>query len=132
MKTLISQLVSAHAWSITVTPAYRDECSAKIRRLESMLPSGSGIDNGTTVIECTPTKVVMECGFHHMDEHGYYNGWTHHRITVTPTFAGIVVKVSGRDRNGIKEYLADTYATCLESEVIGTTDSSTRPEALTA
>ena len=121
MKTLIAQLVAAHAWNETVTPAYRDQCKAKIRQLESYLPSGSGIDNGTTVIECTPTKVVLECGFHHMDEHGYYNGWTHHRITVTPTFAGIVVKVSGSNRNWIKEYLADTYATCLESECTLTT-----------
>jgi len=116
MKTLVAQLVAAHAWNQTVNDQYRNQCETKIRRLESMLPRGSGIDNGTTVVECTPTRVILECGFHHMNEHGYYDGWTHHRITITPTFAGIVVKVSGKDRNQIKEYLADTYSACLESE----------------
>lgn len=117
-RTLIQELVAAHAWSRTVTPAYRDECDARITRLEKMLPSGSGIDSGTQVIECTPTKVVLECGFHHMNDAGMYDGWTKHRITVRPAFQGIDVTVSGRDRNGIKDYLCDTYRTVLESEVI--------------
>lgn len=118
MKTLIQELVSAHAWSRTVTPAYRDECDARIARLEKMLPSGGGIDNGTQVIECTPTKVVLECGFHHMNDAGMYDGWTKHRITVRPAFHGIDVTVSGRDRNRIKEYLADTFYNAMQSEVV--------------
>lgn len=74
-------------------------------------PSGSGIDCGTTLCEdeCTPTRLVFACSFHHMNDVGMYSGWTEHVVTITPTFEGVHVAVSGRNRNGIKDYLADVY-----------------------
>jgi hypothetical protein len=75
-------------------------------------PSGSGIDNGTTLDydASTPDKLVFHTAFHHMDDGGGYDGWTEHTITVRASLAfGIDVRISGRDRDGIKEYLGDTY-----------------------
>lgn len=81
-------------------------------------PSGSGIDCGTTLAEqvCSATRIELYCEFHHMDQHGYYDGWTRHPITITPAFDGISMKVGGRDRNGIKEYLAEVYYDWARSE----------------
>lgn len=75
------------------------------------LPSGSGIDSGTKIdIErCTPYRVVLTAGFHHMNKDGMYDGWTEHTITVTPSFSGMDITISGRNRNDIKEYLHDVF-----------------------
>ena len=74
-------------------------------------PSGSGIDTGTELdLEATnENRIVFTCGFHHMDENGCYDGWTEHKILIKPTFAGFDIRVTGRDRNQIKEYLADEF-----------------------
>lgn len=74
-------------------------------------PSGSGIDTGTELdLDATnENKIVFTCGFHHMDENGCYDGWTEHKVIITPTFAGFDVRVTGRDRNQIKDYLADEF-----------------------
>lgn len=87
-------------------------------------PSGSGIDNGTRLInDCDelgkrtkPNCLRFDVDFHHMSEHGYYDGWTSHVVTVRPTFHGISVDISGRDRNGIKEYLGEVMCSWLTSE----------------
>jgi sulfite reductase beta subunit-like hemoprotein len=51
-------------------------------------PSGSGIDSGTSLklSECKPDRLVLFTEFHHMDENGTYDGWTQHRVTVTPVW----------------------------------------------
>ena len=89
-------------------------------RLESLvkagLPSGSGFDAGTTLDldASTPYKLVLKTAFHHMDDHGGYDGWTHHTVTVTPTLhSGIDVKISGRDRNAIKAYIGEEFYAAL-------------------
>lgn len=98
----------------TVGDAWRDLRDA----IMCDAPSGSGIDCGTTLCEdkCTPTRLVLACSFHHMNDVGMYSGWTEHTITITPTFDGIDVRIGGRDRNGIKEYLHDVYSAWARSE----------------
>lgn len=87
-------------------------------QLEAMLPSGSGIDNGTHLDRdrSTPNKIVLTFGFHHMDENGYYDGWTDHTLTVRPSLAfGIDLKITGPNRNEIKDYLHETYHHALDT-----------------
>lgn len=81
-------------------------------------PSGSGIDNGTRldVDECTENRLVFTCSFHHMNESGSYDGWTEHRLTVTPSFTGVAIHISGRNRNDIKDYLHAVYSCWLGEE----------------
>lgn len=84
------------------------------------LPRGAGIDNGTTINadRSKPGRLVLDCEFHHMDGNGMYDGWTQHALTATPTFGRDVrIAVGGRDRNGIKDYLADVYQTALTAEI---------------
>lgn len=81
----------------------------------SFLPSGSGWDCGTALDRdaSLPSKLVFYGSFHHMDEQGYYDGWTEHRITVRPAFNGLDVSVSGKDRNGVKDMLVEDFDLAL-------------------
>jgi hypothetical protein len=40
-----------------------------------------------------------------MDENGYYCGWTEHNIILTPNFGSFDMRITGKDKNGIKDYL---------------------------
>ena len=78
--------------------------------LANLLPSGSGFDCGTKLdIEASkPNRLVFITSFHHMDEHGGYDGWTEHKIIVTPSLVyGFELRVTGKDRNDIKDYIAE-------------------------
>lgn len=100
-----------------------DRWTEHIDNLVDMLPSGSGFDNGTKLNEdrSHTCKLVFETSFHHMSDSGMYDGWTEHTVTVTPTFgAGSMdIRVSGRNRNDIKEYIADSFYQALTTEVKG-------------
>lgn len=90
--------------------------------LEKLLPSGSGIDCGTRVVvhESKPGRLVLKAEFHHMNEHGYYAGWTSHKIVVTPCFSGLGIEVrvtGGRNRNDVNTYLHDVYYWALAERV---------------
>ena len=73
------------------------------------LPSGSGFDAGSRIWEVTPYKITIETEFHHMDENGYYDGWTTHKIKAYSTFNGNEIFVTGKDRNHIKDYISETF-----------------------
>lgn len=85
-----------------------------------LLPSGSGVDSGTTIdrVWSKPDRLILQTSFHHMTDHGYYDGWTEHRVAITPSLAhGIEVKIGGRDRNDIKNYLGDLLDETLRQDV---------------
>ena len=90
----------------------------------NLLPSGSGIDNGTTVDfdASKPERLVLTSGFRHMDEHGGYDGWSNHSVIVRPSLQhGIDVRITGRNRNDIKDYLGEVYQESL-SQMCDTND----------
>jgi len=84
-------------------------------RLQSIaadcLPSGSGIDCGTKIDDTSkPDRIVLTFSYHHMNENGYYDGWTEHKCIITPSLSyDYDVRITGRDRNDTKDYLAETY-----------------------
>jgi len=80
-----------------------------------LLPRGSGIDSGTTVDldRSNAQKVVLLVPFHVMNDAGMYDGWRDFVVIVRPAFGGHTVTVTGRDYNGLKEYLGDLYYQAL-------------------
>jgi hypothetical protein len=91
----------------------------RLARLMETAPSGSGFDAGTQIDEDRSDTLVFTTAFHHMNEGGYYDGWTEHTVRVKPSLAwGFDLTVSGRDRNDIKDYIADTFA-CWLNEMVG-------------
>lgn len=85
------------------------------------MPSGSGFDIGTRLdIEASKhgARLVFVTSFHHMHDSGMYDGWTDHTVTVMPSLAfGFELRISGRDRAGIKDYIAEVYQTALTTEL---------------
>lgn len=84
-------------------------------------PQGSGFDAGTELDleKSTGERLVFTTSFHHMNDGGYYDGWTEHTVTVRPSLEmGYQLTVSGRDRNEIKEYIAEIF-----SDILTTTET---------
>ena len=93
-------------------PTHAELGAEALERLESHLPSGSGLDLGPRIDDRSRENhiVISHCDFHHMSEHGFYDGWTEHTVVITPSLAwGIDVRVTGRDRNEIKEYIGEIF-----------------------
>lgn len=87
---------------------------------KSNMPHGSGIDSGTRfdLASSRPDRLVFFTNYHHMNDSGMYDGWTQHEVIVTPSLSrGFDLRITGRDRNQIKEYLHDVYWTAL-SEIV--------------
>jgi hypothetical protein len=88
---------------------HHDTLYAFVRKF---MPSGAGIDTGTgfDFEKSKPDRLVFTTAFHHMDEDGYYDGWTYHDVIVKPSLAfGLDITITGKNRNDIKEYLHETY-----------------------
>jgi hypothetical protein len=99
---------------------FADQHEARLLDLvREHMPSGSGFDSGTHLDfdASHAEKLVFTTSFHHMNSVGYYDGWTEHTVTVTPSFQGFNLRISGRNRNDIKEYIHDTFASALKTEV---------------
>ena len=106
----------------------------QLGQLMKQAPSGSGIDCGTKIrmepnvtnskhsrcynhisLASTGERLIFDTSYHHMDDVGYYDGWTEHTITVTGSLtSGFKLAISGRDRNDIKEYLHEVYSFWLD------------------
>jgi hypothetical protein len=88
--------------------------------VKEYLPSGSGVDSGTTIDleKSTSEKFVFQADFHHMDDFGSYAGWSEHTVTIKPSlFDKFTVSVSGRNRNDIKDHLAEMFYFALREKV---------------
>ena len=91
----------------------------RIEEILESFPSGSGFDNGTKLDfdASGDDKLVFNTAFHHMNDCGMYDGWTEHTVVVTPSLSlGFHVKVTGRDRNGIKDYIAECFSCALNED----------------
>ena len=86
--------------------------------VKEYMPSGSGFDSGTKLLEeSTPNKLMFKADFHHMDENGMYDGWSTHTITVKPSLQfDFVLSVSGEDRDGIKAFIEEAFDAALIDE----------------
>ena len=119
----------------------KDNKEWKLRHKETIenlcrdhLPRGSGFDNGTkfNFDESKPNKLVFDVSFHHMDENGYYDGWSYHQVIVTPDLSsGCDLEVTGEDttkgeskvvnpsidRDDINNYIGDVFYSDLYDEI---------------
>ena len=98
---------------------WMEEHRDRLEKLMDHMPSGSGFDCGTKLSDAsTFEKLIFETSFHHMDDGGGYDGWTEHSVTVLPSLLyGFTTKISGRDRNGIKDYIGEVFEQVLSEEV---------------
>lgn len=122
MRTLVSRIASTLAARENCRRTGNAEWEAKhsetLAAYAEILPSGSGWDNGTSIDEnSTPNRIILSGSFHHMNDGGMYDGWTDHTIIVTPDLAhGFNMRITGRNRNDIKDYLADMFHEAMTAE----------------
>lgn len=136
-KTLIQAIASevSRYRCVSAGDSTREAVASSLDSLDTladMLPSGSGIDCGTKIDleNSTETCVVLALDYHHMDDNGFYCGWSSHQITITPAFDGTALDIECTsndadltcvDEDGnefddsefaidsLHDYLADTY-----------------------
>jgi hypothetical protein len=103
----------------TLKSGWADKHAQRINKLVAdHMPSGSGFDNGTRLDldASTPSKLVFDTAFHHMDQHGYYDGWTEHRIIVTPSLTSAFdLRITGVNRGQIKDLIHDAMHHALSA-----------------
>lgn len=84
------------------------------------MPRGCGFDAGTTLDldSSHPNKLVFVTSYHHMNDCGMYDGWTEHIVTIKPSLAfGFHIRITGSNRNDIKDYIADVFSEALKTEI---------------
>jgi hypothetical protein len=91
---------------------WRDKHEDEILKMLESLPNGLGFDTGIEFDweKSTPLKLVFNFEYHHLNENGYYDGWTQHKLTITPTFGSYGMRITGRDRNQVKGYFYDIFS----------------------
>lgn len=96
-----------------------DKHTDTLHDLEKLLPSGSGIDAGCKIGSgSTHDKIVIEFDYHLMNENGMYERWIDFGLRITPSLCNdFDIHITGRDKDGIKEYLYDLFYDALETEV---------------
>lgn len=91
--------------------------------LMDLLPHGSGIDSSwnTDVEKCGDDRLEFYCAFHHMNEGGYYDGWTEFTVIVKPSLMfGCHVKITGpfpRKYSDTRDYLHEIIEYALTREL---------------
>lgn len=89
---------------------------------QNHLPSGSGFDLGTRInfSKSTGEKLVLDSAIHHMDEGGYYDGWTHFSVIVKPSLVHeITIQIVGRfpRKYDDKDFIHNVFLEALMKEV---------------
>ena len=94
-------------------PEWKERHAGHIEELvDKYLPHGSGFDSGTTFdfVASKPNRLVFFTSYHHMDDSGCYDGWTYHNVIITPDLqSGFNLRVTGRDKRDIKDYIGETF-----------------------
>lgn len=93
----------------------------RIDEIMNTAPHGSGIDDDIVLNrKSTERCLIFDIPFHFMNMNGFYERWYDFKAKVTPCLMfGFDLKITGRDPNGIKDYLYDVINDWLESPYSG-------------
>lgn len=118
---IASMIDAAQRCERTGNTEWYDRHTNRIEYLcKNHMPSGCGVDSGTSFDfnVSNSDKLVFKTSYHHMNEHGYYDGWTDHTVVVRPSLIhGITLHITGRNRNDIKDYLHDLFSNMLCADI---------------
>jgi len=118
------QLFDKHITGSKAKPPYNEYHLNKLNELLDKLPTGSGIDAGSTIAfdECKWDKIVFNSSYHVMDENGFYDGWIDFQVIVRPSFTGFDLKIKPLRRKKyfndyLHDYIFDVFWDALDSEI---------------
>ena len=98
---------------------YEDEIDTIMRNI---FPHGSGIDNGCSFNydKSINNRLVINSGYHCMNENGYYDGWVNFTVTITPDLElDYKLNIVGKfgKYTHIKEYLYELFHNSFNTEI---------------
>lgn len=130
----IASLVDARRRCIAANNGeWKDRHAEDIRTLcKDFLPQGSGVDTGVQLDldESKGERLVFGTAYHHMNDGGMYDGWTEHRVIIMPSLQhDFDIRITGRDRNDIKDYLAEVIGCSMRQGVWQTHDGEWHTDA---
>ena len=103
------------------TNRYEDEIDNIMR---NHFPYGSGVDNGCTFNyeKSCGNRLVINSGYHCMNENGYYDGWVNFTVTLTPDLE-LDYKLNIRGNFGkyrhVKDYLYQIFDDSFSQNIGG-------------
>ncbi len=98
------------------------DCEEKLEKLETLLPSGSGIDSGTKINleDSKPNMIILDSSYHVMAD-GYYTHWIDFEVIVLPSLSFpfmLDIDAAWDDGNDdIQDHLYQTYEMNLSEEL---------------
>lgn len=119
---VLANAIQAYNNCVKSHNAYLSVWAERIQECENLLPHGSGLDSGCKIDlkASNENRIVINTSFHHLNEVGFYDGWTEHKIILTPSLIhGYQISITGRNRNEIKEYLTDVFSECFCYDLTG-------------
>lgn len=133
----LSHIIAARVATMAHLEKRGGECHASViernrdeieRVVKAYMPSGSGFDAGTqfNFDKSSESRLVFNVSFHHMNDSGMYDGWTDHTVIIESTFTSPNVKVTGRDKRDIKDYIADCFLPMMSQQIIEEWDDGAR------
>lgn len=118
------QLFAKHIAGSKLKPPYNGHHLDRLDELLYKLPTGSGIDAGSTIAfeECKRDKIVFNSAFHVLDSNGYYDGWIEFKVIVRPSFTGFDLEIKPLQRKTyfndyLHDYVFDVFRYALDSEI---------------
>ena len=83
----LARIIGAYYRSIeSKNTLWEEKHEATIRKMEKELPAVQvSIAVQIDLERSTGERIVLKTAYHHMNENGMYDGWTEHRIIITPS-----------------------------------------------
>ena len=121
---LYKKIANVTGWT-PLTAEFKTKKMDELDELSNLLPSGSGIDSGCTIDEekSTKNKIVIHSSFHHLDENGFYCGWSEFTVTAIPDFMNdFNLKIVGNNAiypafSDTKDYLYELFRESLNENI---------------
>ena len=109
-----------------ISSTVRDRYEGMWQGIMETAPQGAGFNSGTVLDSMSnPRELVFITYFFHGDPQDQeepeadFTPWTEHNVEVQAhLYYGFELHITGRDQNGIKEYIHDTFDRWLKSPFI--------------
>lgn len=118
-KNIGNVISNVESWKIWVNK-YEEEIDTIMR---DIFPHGSGIDSGCMLNyeKSVNNKLVINSGYHCMDDNGCYDGWVDFTVTLTPDLElDYMLNIRGNfgKYRHVKDYLYQIFYDSFDTEYV--------------
>lgn len=88
----------------------QEQCLQNLQ--DKYFPYGSGFDNKIKLdrVKSTPKKLIIPFSYHCMNDNGYYDGWIHCELIITPSLLfGFNMKINWKGYKGKYKFILEDY-----------------------